>query len=254
MQAVIFLVDGMRPDGLKEAETPNMDKLMETGAYTLSGRTVMPSSTMPAIVSLFMGVEPEQHKALDVWVPLPRPAPTLIDVYKKADRRTASFYNWEPLRNIALPGSLDISFFTSDLTPLGDQELTEMAIMWLRKCKVDFAFVYLGHTDIAGHDHGWMSEPYLKAISDADMCIGQVLDVLDDERLVVVTSDHGGHGKGHGTDCEEDMTIPVIFNGPGIPVGKEIGRTVEITDVAPTIASLVGLEAPKEWKGRAICF
>ena len=35
--------------------------------------------------------------------------------------------------------------------------------MWLEKEAPDFAFVYLGLTDNAGHDFGWMGEKYLEA-------------------------------------------------------------------------------------------
>ena len=35
-----------------------------------------------------------------------------------------------------------------------------------------------GATDAAGHDHGWMTKPYMQAIENADKCIGIVLDGL----------------------------------------------------------------------------
>ena len=42
---VIIGVDGMSPDGIQKAETPNMDKLMQNGAYTFHARDVLPSSS-----------------------------------------------------------------------------------------------------------------------------------------------------------------------------------------------------------------
>ena len=44
---VFFSVDGMRPDGLLAADTPFVDSLMATAAFTLNARTVMPSVTLP---------------------------------------------------------------------------------------------------------------------------------------------------------------------------------------------------------------
>ena len=41
----------------------------------------------------------------------------------------------------------------------------------MRSHAFDFAFVYLGGTDLVGHAHGWMSEPYLQAIGDADVLL-----------------------------------------------------------------------------------
>ena len=38
----------------------------------------------------------------------------------------------------------------------------------------------------------------------------QSRDIAD----ILLTADHGGHGRGHGSDCPEDMTIPLVMNGP----------------------------------------
>lgn len=256
---VLFLVDGMRPDGLQQAHTPVMDKLMASGARTLTARTVMPSVTLPCITSLFLGVTPERHGiTTNIWTPPARPVPGLIDVIHSHQaggvRRAASFYNWEELRDVSRPGSLEASFFLrkcESLKGMGDTALAELAASWLNQHPMDFVFIYLGYVDIAGHDYGWMSEAYLAGIANADRCIGRVLEVLPRESIVIVTGDHGGHARTHGTDCDEDMTIPFIISGPGIAPGQSLGP-VSITDIAPTVATLLGLPSPVEWTGRAL--
>ena len=35
-KVVLFSIDGMRPDGLQQANTPFFDSMMATGAYTLT--------------------------------------------------------------------------------------------------------------------------------------------------------------------------------------------------------------------------
>jgi len=122
---------------------------------------------------------------------------------------------------------------------------------WLSQNLADFVFIYLGYVDIAGHDYGWMSEAYLAGVANADRCIGRVMETLPRESTVIVTSDHGGHARTHGTDCDEDMTIPFIISGPGILSGQSLGP-VSITDIAPTVAALLGLQSPAEWTGRAL--
>jgi predicted AlkP superfamily pyrophosphatase or phosphodiesterase len=256
-KVVLFLIDGLRPDGLKQADTPIIDGLMASGAHTLAGRTVMPSVTLPCHASLFMSVAPERHGITsNTWAPQGRPVPGLIDVIHKAGGKTASFYNWEELRDMSRPGSLDVSFFLNNCHErTGDLKLADLAANWLGRNEADFTFVYLGYTDTAGHDYGWMSGPYLQAIADADRCVGRVLEVLDEDCIAMITSDHGGHGRSHGTDCDEDMVIPFIVSGdPGIPAGHVIERQVNITDVAPTITSLLGLDPPTEWRGAALRF
>ena len=254
--SVLFVIDGMRSDGLQEADTPTLDRLIASGAHTLDAQTVMPSSTLPCHASLFLGVGPERHGiTTNAWTPQVRPVPGLTEVIEQAGHRTGFFYNWEPLRDLVRPGALKASFFVKNYREpdgVGDVELAELSAGWLRDHPIDFAFVYLGYTDIAGHDHGWMSAPYLAGIANADRCIQKVLDVLPKDGFVIVTSDHGGHEKTHGTDCPEDLTIPLILSGPGIPAGRTIERGVHITDIAPTLTHLLGLETPAEWTGRAI--
>lgn len=251
---VLFLIDGLRPDGLAQADTPVLDKLIETGAHTMTCRTVMPSVTLPCHVSLFLGCRPERHGiTTNTWTPQVRPIPSLIEVIHQAGHTTASFFNWEQLRDLSPPGTLNASFFMKNCDiPSGDRELADMAVQWLMRHDTNFAFVYLGYTDIAGHDHGWMSEPYLDAIAGADRCIGAVLDVLPPDSIVLVTGDHGGHDQSHGTDCDEDMLIPLVINGPGVPAGATIEHHIEITDIAPTVTSILGLAPPRDWIGEAI--
>ncbi|HLK61707.1 MAG TPA: alkaline phosphatase family protein [Chthonomonadaceae bacterium] len=257
-KVVLFSIDGMRPDGLQQADTPFFDSLMASGAYTLQGRTVMPSVTLPCHTSLFLGVEPERHGiTTNLWTPQVRPVPGIVETLHRAGKTAAFFTNWEPLRDLARPETLQASFFLNNdgvAEGAGDRELAGMAAAWLRDHPVDFAFVYFGHTDAAGHKHGWMSEPYLRAIGNASRCVATVCAALPEDAHILVTSDHGGHGKSHGTEMEEDMTTPLLLHGPTIPVAYHIERPVRITDIAPTIISLFGLDAPAEWMGTPITF
>ena len=207
---VLFSIDGLRADGLQQAVTPHIGQLIKAGAHTYAARSVMPSVTLPCHTSMFRGVTPERHGiTTNTFTPQVRPVPSIIDTAHRAGKKTASFYNWEQLRDLSDPGSLNISYFVNNCYEAdGDLELAEAAFAHLRGAEVDFAFVYLGHTDIAGHDHGWMSAPYLEAIGRADRAIGWVLEAIDLEQTTcIVTSDHGGHGQSHGTDMDEDMAI-----------------------------------------------
>ncbi len=250
----LILVDGMRPDGLAQAPTPTLDRLIANGAASMSARTIMPSITLPCISSLFLGVSPERHGITsNVYTPPARAVPGLIDVLHAAGKRCASFYNWEQLRDLSQPGALEASFFLHDCYTLqGDLALAETAAAWLRRNPVEFAFIYLGYTDTSGHDYGWMTPQYLRAIQNADTCIEQILSVRSPEGLVIVASDHGGHAQVHGTDIEEDMTIPIILYGPGVPAGASLPKHLSILDIAPTAARWMGVPAPHEWIGKPI--
>ena len=251
---LLILVDGMRPDGLQQAETPTIDKLVASGASTFTARTVTPSVSLPCITSLFLSVTPERHGiTTNLWMPPARPVPGLADVIHQSGGQAASFYNWEKLRDISHPGSLEAAFFLRDCyTPQSDSKLTVLATEWLGGQPFSFAFVYLGYTDIAGHDHGWMSEPYIAAISNADRCIAQLLEITHEDSLVIVTADHGGHDRTHGTKNPEDMLIPLVLRGKGIPAGSSFTRPVSILDIAPTVCEWLEIKPPREWDGQGL--
>src|SRR4051794_350312 len=99
---LLFSIDGMRPDGMQQADTPNIDRLIVGGALTLAARTVLPSITLPCHTSMFRGVPPERHGiTANTWTPMARPIPSIIDLVHRAGRRTASFYGWEELRDLS---------------------------------------------------------------------------------------------------------------------------------------------------------
>jgi arylsulfatase A-like enzyme len=79
-----------------------------------------------------------------------------------------------------------------------------------------------------------------------------VLDALPMDTAVVVQADHGGHGRNHGTDAPEDMTIPWLAAGPSIRAGHVIQTPVSLLDTAPTIAHMLGLKASPQWEGRCV--
>jgi len=68
--------------------------------------------------------------------------------------------------------------------------------------------------------------------------------------VTIITTDHGGHGRDHGSDCDEDMTIPIFaFGGP-----FEGGRVLEnasILDIAPTVAELLSVDPDTDWEGKS---
>ena len=79
--------------------------------------------------------------------------------------------------------------------------------------------------------------------------VRRVYDAAHEEYSIIVTADHGGHERLHGTDLPEDMTIPLFLIGPEFVPGMELGN-VGIMDIAPTIARILGIRVPPEWEGR----
>ena len=96
-----------------------------------------------------------------------------------------------------------------------------------------------------------MSEEYIRRISIAIDNVKRVIDIYGDEYSVIIMSGHGGHVRTHGIDIPEDMLVPFFFRGPGFEKSKEIDG-ISLLDIAPTIASLMGIAPEEEWEGHSI--
>lgn len=253
MRTLLILVDGMRPDAL--SGQPLVQQIMQKASYTMRAKTVMPSKTLPCIMSLFHSVDPGRHGiTTNVHTPQARPIDGLCEVLHKNKKTSAFFYNWEELRDLARPGSLTYSFFCSGNEVGYDKAnntVTDAAIAHLQNNETDFTFLYLGYTDMAGHAYGWMSEGYMKAMDNSWDNIERVLKALPDDYTVIITADHGGHDRMHGLDIPEDMTIPLMFLGKGFAPGNEIGEA-SIKDIVPTVARLLDIEPDSQWEGKSL--
>lgn len=253
-KVILISIDGMRPDGFLQCGNPFIHDLMARSSYTLEGSSVNPSVTLPCHMSIFHSVTPDRHGVTtNTYIPMARPINGLFEQIKYAGGRSAMYYGWEPIREVSRPGSLKhaeyIWAYTTDHT---DRFLTESALRYIKKEKPDFVFLYMVETDEkGGHDNGWMTSEYLKCIYDAIDNVRQVLEEAGDEYTVIVTADHGGHDRTHGTELPEDMTIPMFFIGPAFEADKKLSG-ISLIDIAPTIADIMGVSVPQEWEGKSI--
>jgi predicted AlkP superfamily pyrophosphatase or phosphodiesterase len=75
---------------------------------------------------------------------------------------------------------------------------------------------------------------------------GDVLFVFDPG-----SGNYGDTGSTHGSPWNYDTHAPLLFYGKGIKKGSTVSRT-EIPDIAPTIAALMGMNAPSGATGEPI--
>ena len=253
MKVLLILVDGMRPDSL--VDIPQVEEMKKKAAYTLKADTVFPSVTLPCHMSLFHSVTPMRHgTTTNTHAPQVRPVKGLFDVLAANGKICGMFYSWAQLRDLCLPGSLARSSYWGGWEA-GYEEATDRlvkeCIPFLQESKPDFTFLYLGAPDEAGHAHGWMGEEYLQSVRESWKHIENVVASLDEDWTVLITADHGGHDRSHGTDLPEDMTVPFFLCDPSVTPGP-IDTPVSILDVAPTIAAIMELAPDPEWEGKAL--
>ena len=253
-KVVLISIDGMRPDGVLQCNNPYVQELMTKASYTLDAATIFPSVTLPCHMSMFHSVPAERHGiTTNLYLPPVRPINGIFEQVKTAGKTGAMFYGWEPLRDISRPGSLIYAdyqhSYSADNT---DGILAEKAIACMKNLHPDFVFLYMVETDEkGGHDNGWMSETYLNCISNGLDQVKKVIEAVGDEYTVIVTADHGGHDRGHGTDRPEDMTIPMFFYGDAFTPGQVL-TDVSILDLAPTITALLQIPSAREWEGKSL--
>ena len=253
-KVILISIDGMRPDGLKECGNPYVAELEKMATYCYGGRSMEPSVTFPCHFSMTHSVTPQRHGILtNTYVPQVRPVTGIFERIKDAGGVSAMFYGWEPLRDIALPGSLKFATYVEAYTKeSSDTVLTDEALRVIGENKPDFAFLYMVETDEkGGHDNGWMTEEYLRRISIAVDNVKRVIEAFGDEYSFIIMADHGGHNLTHGTTMPEDMTVPLFFIGAPFARGKAV-EGISLLDIAPTIASVMGVEPDREWEGSSI--
>ena len=113
----------------------------------------------------------------------------------------------------------------------------------------------LNQTLIDYHDEFQRSR--LRALQSVDEMVGALVQSLAKKNLlentyIIYTTDNGFHASQHrlppGKECpfEEDIHIPLIIRGPGVPVGSTAGVVSSHTDLTPTILKLAngGIERP----------
>ncbi len=252
MKTILILVDGMRPDSI--TGVPEAQELIKSSASALDAATVMPSVTLPCHMSLFHSVGPERHgTTTNTYAPQVRPINGLCEVLAAAGKSCAFFYNWEQLRDLSRPGSLVHSYFACGGRmgyEAANDSVAAAAIERLKQGDVDFAFIYLGNVDEVGHRYGWMGPEYMDAVVKSWKNIAEILSALP-EYAAIVTADHGGHERSHGTDGPQDMTIPIILHGDGFAPGSVV-ENAGILDIAPTIAKLLGAAPDRDWEGKSL--
>ena len=263
---VIISLDGMRPDAIGKFGARTIQRLMREGTYTLQAQTILPSKTLPSHTSMLTGVDVDQH-GID-WNSDQTDAhghvdvPTVFGLAKARGFRTAAFFSKTKFHHLESPGTID--YVRSPKGGLFDSQwLAPYTVSQVAKYlettpeAPNLMFVHIGEADYAGHLYGWMSGMYQKAVRQADDAVARVLDEATDRFgagnfTVIVTADHGGHDRNHGSKDPRDTTIPWITWGKGVQQGASIPAGVRTMDTAATALWLLGIHSPGEWVGRPV--
>lgn len=262
---VIVSIDGLRPDAISRFGARTLERLMREGAYSLTAQTIMPSKTLPSHTSMLTGVEAEDHGI--TWNTDETDehghvnVPTIFGLARDAGLQTAAFFSKTKFHHLEVPHSLH-----HVRAPKGG--LLTGRFTWKRTVGMvedylesdaaapNLLFVHIGEPDYAGHVYGWMSFIYGVAVRQADSAVAEIIDEANDRLgagnyTLIVTADHGGHGRDHGTSDPRDTTIPWIAWGRGVRSGAQL-PDIRTMDTAATALWLLGIRPPGDWVGKPV--
>ena len=143
---------------------------------------------------------------------------------------------------------------TYDLQPeMSSKELTDKLCAAIESCKYDVIICNYPNGDMVGHTGVY--EAAVKACEAVDECIGHVTDSLKKVGgECLITADHGNAERmkdlttGVAYTAHTNLPVPLIYFGrqaEAVSGGK-------LSDLAPTILSLIGMDIPAEMTGKVL--
>ncbi|WAH50847.1 2,3-bisphosphoglycerate-independent phosphoglycerate mutase [Pseudescherichia vulneris] len=144
---------------------------------------------------------------------------------------------------------------TYDLQPeMSSAELTEKLVAAIKGGKYDTIICNYPNGDMVGHTG--VFEAAVAAVETLDKCIAQVADAVESTGgQLLITADHGNAEQmrdpatGQAHTAHTNLPVPLIYVG-----GKSVKAVSggKLSDIAPTMLSLMGMEIPQEMTGKPL--
>ncbi|GHB73737.1 2,3-bisphosphoglycerate-independent phosphoglycerate mutase [Psychrosphaera saromensis] len=143
---------------------------------------------------------------------------------------------------------------TYDLQPeMNSEMLTDKLVAAIKSKEYDFIVVNYPNGDMVGHTG--VFDAAVKACEAVDHCIGRIVNALESVGgECLITADHGNAEKMANAETGQAHTAHTSEPVPFIYVGRD-AKVVEngkLSDVAPTILNLIGMEIPAEMTGKPL--
>jgi hypothetical protein len=211
---LLILLDAFGYIRYTEALDNGLIPYMATLDEPLVGLTTYPPITTVAIASMLTGVPPEVHGANQRGIRQIE-TETLLDVASATGHQVVAVEGEAlsfSLRNaeVQLSGDRDGNGDTDD-------NVLANALAVLQEGMPDLLFVHFHGIDDAGHTHGPSAPEERAKISEVDAAVGQLIESVPPDTLIIIFADHGMHhvNEGerlgnHGHLIEKDMFIPIF--------------------------------------------
>ncbi|OUT58578.1 MAG: hypothetical protein CBB71_12715 [Rhodopirellula sp. TMED11] len=269
-RVLIIGIDGTRRDALQRAQTPNLDALIQRGQLWENTQILGPRETQndtvsgPGWTSFLTGVWADKHGIQDNGFKgnniknYPHLFARVRAQYP--DAQLGSFVDWKPIdKYIVSEADKRVCHEShgAEAYTANDQRLTDEATEYIRSSDPHAVMVYLGAVDETGHAHGFHpSVPhYIRAIQTVDDHVGSLIKAMKSRRryeeenwLVLLSTDHGGQGTGHGggRNIPEIRQTWLIVSGDAV-INKDKQQPTYLVDLSVTALTHLGVKIAPQW-------
>ena len=210
---VIISIDALHPAALSIRATPTIYQEMRGGTYTLDGYSTNPPKTLISHTAMFTGLTPDENGKIDNHWQSGEPTiqrKTIFDSAKRHGFQTRYFYSKEKLGYL-VSDAVDVHRLSRD----GSIDLAEA---FVGKPGRHFVFLHVSGLDYVGPEFGWLSLEYMEELSYIDEYLTPLIRLVKEQKnyVIIITSDHGGHGKIHGSQHPDDYRLPFIIHSDRI--------------------------------------
>jgi len=241
---LVFIgLDGWGGAYVSKANMPTVKRMMSNGAWSANALNVMPSESWANWTSLFCGAPPERRSRKNF--------PSIFTLMENNEQTSALFYEWTELEKLCPDSAAEKQEILSNI------ESARKIAAYITEEKPVFTAVVFNEPDATGHARRWGSPDYYAKLKELDGYITIIEKAVKDSgiydsTIFVLSADHGGSMYWHESDSPIKRKIPFIVFGNGIKEGYTITSPINIYDIAPTMAALLGMDIPTEWTGRII--
>ena len=263
---IIIGLDGWGTWCMEKGDYPFIKEKMQEGSWTLDKRTVLPSSSGPNWGAMMNGTPVEATGIISNndkpdFKPLVLTEhdaqPTIFHQLKqlRPDAETGVICEWGDFLNYSDPACVDYKVKIDD--PSGHPDaVVEESVRYIQEKKPVLCFIHIDALDHMGHAYGQGSAEYYEELVKVDDRVRRIVEGIKaagiyDDSIMMITSDHGHDGTGHGGITMLEMETPFVIWGKGIRQNHKIAGTVIQYDIAATVAEILNLEVPQSWRGKA---
>ena len=260
---IVIGLDGWGTWCMETGEAPFIKEMMKEGCYTLDKRTVLPSSSGPNWAAMMNGTPVEatgiiSNHATPDFKPLflteHNAQPTFFHVLKqeRPDAETGVICEWGDFLNYADTLCLDYALRIQAPEEFPNA-VVEESVKYIVEKKPVLCFIHIDALDHKGHAYGQGAPEYYEELTLVDERVRQIVEGVKkagiyDDSIIILTSDHGHSGTGHGGTTMLEMETPFVIWGKGVKKDHEIQETVLEYDIAATVAKVFHLTVPQSWR------